>query len=36
VGGSVLTRRDAPQIPGVHLPQSLVAAAERIEQSVTS
>ncbi len=34
VGGSVLTRRDAPQIPGVHLPQSLVAAAERIEESV--
>lgn len=34
VGGSILTRRDAPQIPGVHLPQSLVAAAERIEESV--
>jgi DNA-binding transcriptional MerR regulator len=34
VGGSVLTRRDAPQIPGIHLPQSLVAAAERIESTV--
>jgi DNA-binding transcriptional MerR regulator len=34
VGGSVLTRRDAPVIPGVHLPQSLLAAAERIEESV--
>jgi cobalamin-dependent methionine synthase I len=36
VGGSILTRRDAPQIPGIHLPQSLVAAAERIESSVAS
>ncbi len=35
VGGSVLTRRDAPEIPGMHLPQSLIAAAERIEQSLT-
>jgi len=35
VGGSVLTRRDAPKIPGIHLPQSLVASAERIEQAVT-
>lgn len=34
VGGSVLTRRDAPEIPGMHLPQSLIAAAERIEQSL--
>ncbi|HJO03635.1 MAG TPA: MerR family transcriptional regulator [Acidobacteriota bacterium] len=34
VGGSVLTRRDAPEIPGMHLPQSLTAAAERIEQSL--
>ena len=34
VGGSVLTRRDAPQIPGMHLPQSLIASAERIEQSL--
>ena len=34
VGGSVLTRRDAPEIPGMHLPQSLIAASERIEQSL--
>jgi len=34
VGGSVLTRRDAPQIPGVHLPQSLTAAAERVAGSL--
>ncbi len=34
VGGSVLTRRDAPEIPGIHLPQSLTAAAERIAASL--
>lgn len=34
VGGSVLTRRDAPDIPGVHLPQSLAAAAERIASAL--
>lgn len=34
VGGSILTRRDAPEIPGIHLPQSLVAATERIRESV--
>ena len=34
VGGSVLTRRDAPEIPGVHLPQSLLTAAERIAASL--
>jgi len=34
VGGSVLTRRDAPEIPGVHLPQSLLAAAERVAGSL--
>ncbi len=34
VGGSVLTRRDAPEIPGVHLPQSLIAAAERLAGSI--
>lgn len=30
VGGSVLTRRDAPEIPGIHLPQSLPGAVERL------
>lgn len=30
IGGSVLTRRDAPDIPGVHLPMSLTGAAERM------
>lgn len=34
VGGSILTRRDAPEIPGIHLPQSLVAATDRIAKSV--
>lgn len=34
VGGSILTRRDAPEIPGIHLPQSLVAATERLVSSV--
>lgn len=34
VGGSILTRRDAPEIPGIHLPQSLVAATDRIAKSI--
>lgn len=33
VGGSILTRRDAPEIPGIHLPLSLAAASERIVTS---
>lgn len=34
VGGSILTRRDAPEIPGIHLPQSLVAATERVAKAL--
>jgi DNA-binding transcriptional MerR regulator len=34
VGGSVLTRRDAPEIPGIHLPQTLSGAVERLVTSV--
>lgn len=34
VGGSILTRRDAPEIPGIHLPQSLPGAAERLVKTL--
>lgn len=34
IGGSVLTRRDAPEIPGVHLPLSLQGAVERIAEAL--
>lgn len=34
VGGSILTRRDAPEIPGIHLPQSLAAATDRMVKSL--